>query len=175
MNRFLSSIAWIAVIAAATMAGMMVADSQAADTQAVGAQADTIQPFAPDSFRRIVAQEKGRPFVVMLWSLDCAYCQPSFAALAAARKTHGVDVITIATDPADDAETARLIARELSASGLTGDAWAFGPWPPEQLRHAIDPRWRGELPRSYWFGADGKVAAHSGLISAATVAKYLAK
>lgn len=131
--------------------------------QAVHA-AEAIQAFEPDSFRQIVASKAGKPFVVMVWSLDCAYCAQSFETLAEANRKRGLDVVTIATDPVDDGESVRLITRKLEAYRLTGNAWAFGASPPEQLRYAIDPKWRGELPRSYWFGANGKVTAHSGVI-----------
>ncbi|OWW21350.1 hypothetical protein [Noviherbaspirillum denitrificans] len=133
---------------------------------------DSISAFGPDSFREIVASRQGKPFVVLVWSLDCAYCGPSFEALAEAKRKHGLDVVTIATDPAGDAETAKLIGKKLSAHGLAGKAWAFGPAPEEQLRYAIDPKWRGELPRSYWFGRDGKVVAHSGLVTRELAAEH---
>lgn len=137
--------------------------------------AEPIQAFGPESFRQIVAGKAGKPFVVMVWSLDCAYCAQSFEALSEAKKKHGLDVVTIATDPADDPESARLIAGKLSAYRLTGNAWAFGSAPPEQLRYAIDPKWRGELPRSYWFGSDGKMVAHSGTVSKERVSAYIGK
>ena len=127
--------------------------------------AETIQAFGPETFKQIVASKAGKPFVVMVWSLDCAYCAQSFEVLSEVRKKHGVDVVTIATDAADDSESAQLIARKLALFRLTRNAWAFGSSPPEQLRYTIDPKWRGELPRSYWFDSDGKAVAHSGLIS----------
>lgn len=143
--------------------------------QAADGTAGAVRPFEPDSFRQIVRSAQGRPLVVLVWSLDCAYCQPSFQALADAKKKYGVDVITIATDPADDAEAVQLIRKKLAASGLSSDAWAFGSSPPEQLRHAIDPQWRGETPRTYWFGRDGKAAAHSGLVDTRIVSRYLSR
>lgn len=139
------------------------------------AQAQAIRAFEPDTFKQIVASHEGKPFVVLLWSLDCAYCAPSFAALVDAKRTHGLEVVTIAADPVDDPETVKLISKKLSNFKLTGNAWAFGASPPEQLRYTIDPKWRGELPRSYWFGRDGKMVAHSGLISKELVATLMAK
>lgn len=127
--------------------------------------AETIQAFEPETFNQIVASRAGKPFVIMVWSLDCVYCAQSFEVLSDARKKSGLDVVTIATDSLEDGESLRLIATKLARFQLTGNAWAFGSSPPEQLRYAIDPKWRGELPRSYWFNRDGKVVAHSGLVS----------
>jgi thiol-disulfide isomerase/thioredoxin len=137
--------------------------------------AEKIRAFAPDSFGRIVASHSGKPFVVMVWELDCAYCQESFHALAQAQHKYKFSVITIATDRVDDAQASRLIRKKLDASGLGSNMWAFGAAPAEQLRYAIDPKWRGEMPRSYWFNADGKSVAYSGVITADTVSKFLPK
>jgi thiol-disulfide isomerase/thioredoxin len=136
---------------------------------------EKIRSFAPDSFRQIVAGHAGKPFVVMVWALDCAYCEPSFEALAEAKRKYKVSVVTIATDRADDQEAAGLITKKLKASGLASDTWAFGAAPEEQLRYAIDPKWRGEMPRSYWFNGRGEAVAYSGMISADTVSKLLPK
>jgi thiol-disulfide isomerase/thioredoxin len=137
--------------------------------------AEKIHSFAPDSLNRIVASQKGKPFVIMVWSLECDYCQPSFNALAEAKHKSRFSVVTIATDRADDPQAAGLIKKKLEASGLGTNIWAFGTAPAEQLRYAIDPKWRGEMPRSYWFNARGEAVAYSGLITAETVAKFLPK
>jgi thiol-disulfide isomerase/thioredoxin len=133
-----------------------------------------IKPFGPDSFAQITSGARGKPQVVMVWSLDCSYCEPSFAALAQAQR-RGLKVVTIATDPADDPEATALIRRKLAKSGLQAETWAFGPAPADLLRHAIDPSWRGEMPRSYWFDGKGQVRAYSGLINAERVAAMLPK
>lgn len=133
-----------------------------------------IKTFGLESFTQIAASAKGKPLAVMVWSLDCSYCEPSFAALARAQRS-GLKVVTIATDPADDEEAVTLIRRKLAHAGLVAETWAFGPAPAEQLRHAIDPKWRGEMPRSYWFDGKGQVRAYSGLITSDRVATMLAK
>lgn len=139
---------------------------------AVAAAEPAIRPFGPDSYAQIAAAADGKPQVVMVWSLDCSYCEPSFAALAQAQR-RGLKVVTIATDPVDDPEAVALIRRKLAKAGLQAETWAFGAAPAEQLRHAIDPNWRGEMPRSYWFDGRGRVRAYSGLIDAARVAQML--
>ena len=137
-----------------------------------GAADTAIKSFSPDSFAQIAAGARGKPQVVMVWSLDCSYCEPSFEALKQAQR-RGAKVVTIATDPADDAEATALIGRKLAKSGLQAETWAFGPAPADQLRHAIDPKWRGEMPRSYWFDGSGQVRAYSGVITAERVAAML--
>jgi thiol-disulfide isomerase/thioredoxin len=131
------------------------------------AAAETLCVFEPDSMQKIKTERAGKPTVsvIMVWALDCAYCIESFRALEQIRRHWKADVITIATDRADDAEAVAAVRKKLQAGGLRSQAWAFGSAPEEQLRYGIDPKWRGELPRSYWFNGQGKVVAHSGVIT----------
>jgi hypothetical protein len=130
----------------------------------------SIQPFGADGMARIAASQKGKPFVLVVWSLECEYCQTSLSALAREkRKQKDLNVVTLATDDAGDPQAVALMKKKLAASGLTGNAWAFGDAPPEQLRYAIDPKWHGEMPRSYWFNARGERIAYSGTITPALI------
>lgn len=132
--------------------------------------APAIQPFEPDSMERIVAARKGTPFVLMVWSLDCTYCQASMKALAEERrKRKDLHVVTLSTDSADDPQAVAMMRKKLHAAGLMRDAWAFGSAPAEQLRYAIDPKWHGEKPRSYWFNARGESIPYSGVLTAGTI------
>lgn len=134
---------------------------------------ETVRPFMPDSFEQIKASHVGKPFVVMAWSLDCTYCQESFSVLAEAKRKHQVSIVTIATDRADDRATESMIGKELAAAGLGSETWAFGSAPAEQLRYAIDPKWRGEMPRTYWFNAKGDAVGYSGAVTKDIAEKFL--
>lgn len=140
-------------------------------THAAGA-APSIQPFEPDGMARIVASQKGKPFVLLVWSLDCEYCQVSMKNLAQERRRKSLNVVTLSTDTLDDPQSVVLMQKRLAAAGLGANAWTFGAAPPEQLRYAIDPRWHGEKPRSYWFDARGERVAYSGVITAEIIAKF---
>ena len=141
--------------------------------QAVAGHA--VKPFDTESLAQIEAAHRGKPFIVVMWSLDCAYCGPTFAALAKARHQHRVAVETVATDPSEDRDTLDAIEHKLGGARLIGNAWAFvGAAAPEQLRYAVDPKWRGELPRTYWYDASGKRTAYSGLVSDVMVKRFMA-
>lgn len=140
-----------------------------------GYAAPAFQPFGPDSLERIVGSQKGKPFVLVVWSLDCAYCQASLHTLAKEKSKHkNLNVVMLATDSLTDTEAVPLMMKKLETAGMTNDAWAFGAASAEQLRYAIDPKWRGELPRSYWFNAQGKSVAYSGVITPEVIAKFTA-
>jgi hypothetical protein len=132
--------------------------------------APAIQPFEPDSLAHIVESRKGKPFVLLVWSLDCEYCQASLKALAQEKRKR-LNIVTLSTDALDDPQAAALMQKRLGSLGMTDDAWAFGSASPEQLRYAIDPKWHGEKPRSYWFDAQGKKIAYSGVLTPAAIAK----
>lgn len=136
---------------------------------------DGLRTFHPDAFKEIILQAGTKPLVVLIWSLDCSYCLSSFQALAKAKATQDIEVATIATDPFNDAEARQLISQKLQAGGLTGPAWAFGPWPSARLRYAIDPKWRGELPRSYWYKDGRLLVSRSGAVTDEMTMKYFLK
>lgn len=138
-----------------------------------GANAAALHSFEPDSMDRIVAAQKGKPFVVVVWSLDCEFCRASLETLAQARKQRkDLAVVTISTDEADDPELGPMMRERLGTLGMGRDAWAFGALPSERLRYAIDRSWHGEKPRSYWFNARGERVAYSGLITPAVIERY---
>ncbi|MFZ3289892.1 MAG: hypothetical protein WA191_23990 [Telluria sp.] len=136
--------------------------------------AQTIREFRTDNFAEVIAGHKGKPFVLILWSLDCEFCQASLNTLSRKKRSNRhLRIVTLGTDSLADEQAAALMKSRLAAFGLKDSAWAFGAEPPEQLRYAIDKKWHGELPRSYWFNADGEVTARSGVISAETVDRFL--
>lgn len=156
------------LIGAAACATMSVALSAHA--------AAAIQAFEADGMTRIMASQKGKPFVLVVWSLECEYCQTSLSALAREkRKRKGLNVVTLSTDAIDDPQAVALMKKKLGSTGMAGNAWAFGESPPEQLRYAIDPKWHGEMPRSYWFNARGERTAYSGVITPAVIARLSAR
>lgn len=135
----------------------------------------SMTPFEPGSLEQILVAHQGKPFVLIVWSLDCLYCQASLTALAKEKRLHPqMNIVTLATDPMGDAHTEGLLAARLRGVGLLAGAWAFGATPPEQLRFAIDPKWHGEMPRSYWFDAQGRRVAYSGILTPATIKRLSA-
>lgn len=163
--------------AIAVLAGMAVsAPANAANagiTVAAPARAAaSLKAFEPQSVEQITASHKGKPFVVLVWSMDCEFCQHSLDVLSKARADNpSFDIVTITTDPLSDAALSQMVKKRLSGIDLLADAWSFGAQAPERLRYAIDPRWRGEKPRSYWYDAQGQRVAYSGVITPALIGK----
>ena len=102
----------------------------------------------------------GKPTVIALWSSDCVHCKKNLRLLASlARSDRQVQVVTVATEP-ESPELARL----LDASGVKGARYAYGSDAPEALAYALDPAWRGELPRTLLLDGKGGRVAVSGVL-----------
>ena len=137
------------------------------------AQAHPVKPFEAASLEEIVASHRGKPFLLLVWSMDFAFCQTSLEVLAKARAADPtLAVVTVTTDPIADPVLAEQVRTRLASLRLQSDSWSFGDAPPEHLRYALDPAWRGEKPRSYWYDASGKRSAYSGLITAAKLVQW---
>lgn len=130
--------------------------------------ADAILPFERSSLKAIEKQHAAQPYWLVLWDLDCTYCAQSMKNLGAAQQGDPkLRIVSIATDPIS--EQAQLQAR-LQSYGLHGEAYAFGDDPPEALRYAIDPKWRGEKPRAYYYDGKGQRRAFIGVLSQERIA-----
>lgn len=132
--------------AAAANAGFVTLDR-------VGARA-LVDPAAHD-----------RPTVLALWSLECVHCKKNLALFGQLAKSHGgFEVLTLAVEP-----PAPALAEVLERFAVPGARYAYGSDMPEALAYAIDPNWRGELPRTLFFDGRGGVVAVSGVVGEADV------
>lgn len=136
------------------------------------AGAAELRPFEGDSLAAIKQKFAGRAFILTLWSTSCTHCVKELRLLGKLRRRdRGLPLVVVATDTPDDADD---ILAALKRFGLDGaNNWVFADPVPERLRHAIDPAWRGELPRSYLFDADHRRETHSGLLEEARLKTWL--
>ncbi|WP_265945214.1 TlpA family protein disulfide reductase [Dechloromonas sp. A34] len=126
------------------------------------AEAD-VRPFGPGSLQQIQDERSGKAFILTLWSATCIHCPSELKALGELVRQHpGLDIVLVAADtPADTPQLERLAADY----GLGRQAqWVFADAQPEKLRFAIDRRWFGELPRTYFFDARHRREANSGVV-----------
>lgn len=138
------------------------------------AEAAELQPFGRGEMARLLAAREGRAFVLTLWSVDCPHCGTTLRQLAALAKSEPrLDLVVVNTDGVG--ADAGAIAAKLAAVGLGKRAsWVFDD-APERLRFEIDRRWGGEMPRTYLFERDHKVAAYSGRIDGKVLKQWLAR
>lgn len=111
------------------------------------------------------------PTIIALWSTECQYCQENLRLYARmAKASPGLRLITLAAET-PSAE----LAAHLGRLKVGGKKYAYGPEEPEALAYAIDPAWRGELPRTLFFDGRGGRTAISGLVDEKTARRHLGK
>lgn len=131
-----------------------------------------IQPFMADSMQAIRSAQRGRPFVLVLWSVSCIPCREELPHWADwQRRYPDVAIVLVATDPpADTPLVRRALARQ---ADVPAASWAFADDYVERLRWSIDPAWYGEVPRTYLFDAAHRATGRSGRLDAAAVEHWL--
>jgi len=134
------------------------------------AQADNIQDFGPQTFAQLKSQYEGKPFVLSLWSVDCAPCRVELDMLGKLKQADpAFPLVVISTDSIEKREEAVDILQGYALDGVP--TWMFADTFVERLRFSIDPAWYGELPRSYFFAPDHSFTAHSGILTAEKLAE----
>lgn len=128
--------------------------------------------FEPGSLKKIVEQQQGKAFVLAFWSIGCTHCPAELKALGALKKAHPkMEVVLVAADSPDEAPQAEKVVRSYGLEKVP--QWIFSEEAPERLRFEIDPRWHGELPRTYLYDRSHAVQAVSGVIPPAQLAKWV--
>lgn len=138
------------------------------------AAAQELKPFVADSLKEIAAARQGKPFILGMWSLTCTHCREELALLSGLLKKHpDLDLVLVATDTPEESEA---ISATLRQSGLGGvEAWVFADPFVERLRFKIDPKWHGELPRTYLYDYSHKAQAFSGKLDPLRFEQWLKK
>jgi thiol-disulfide isomerase/thioredoxin len=112
-----------------------------------------------ETIRRAYA---GRPFVLSLWSVHCEPCRhemPLWRELQA--RYPDVRVVLVAADNPGEGERIKRFLERHDPGPV--ERWRYADDFEERIRHSIDPKWRGELPRTYFFDAAHKVEARTGV------------
>jgi thiol-disulfide isomerase/thioredoxin len=131
-----------------------------------------LRPFTADSLTAIKEKFAGRSFILTLWSTTCTHCARELRLLGKlVRNDPGLPVAIVSTDTPDDAADIHSALKRFGLDRM--DTWVFADGIPERLRHAIDPAWRGELPRAYLFDAVHRREAHSGPFDEARLKNWL--
>lgn len=127
----------------------------------------TVTPLSAAGVPALLAAPTHGERIIMLWALDCVYCEPNMQALAKLQRAHPhqVQLVTVATD--NITQHAHIAAR-LQAAGMQGyGARAYTEATPARLNFLIDSSWGGEMPRTIVIRAGGKRVAISGKLTQA--------
>ena len=120
-----------------------------------------LRPFDRNSLAAIRDAHTGRPFVLAFWSIYCEPCRDEMAQWRSLKRRYpDVPVVLVATDP--PAERARIVQFLARYDPGPVETWAFADEFGERVRYAVDPAWRGELPRTYLYDAGHRAVGRSG-------------
>lgn len=160
-----SAIAFAAFALAIGVAGY------AAPTQA---EPRDMRPFRAESVEAIRKSQAGKPFVLSFWSVTCEPCRAEMAVWRAMKKQYPqLRIVLVSTDGAGE----RALADKFLARYDPGavELWGFDDEFVERVRYAVDPKWRGELPRTYFYDAAHAREAHSGVVDEKTAKAWAAR
>lgn len=135
-----------------------------------GAQATAFLALDKATARKLVDPAAYRqPTVVALWSSDCVHCKKNFKLFSVlGRQDKTLRIVSVATEP----ESSEL-ASHLAVLPDSSPRYAYGSDAAEALAFALDPEWRGELPRTLLFDGKGGRKAVSGVLDETMVRKAL--
>lgn len=139
---------------------------------ALAAQAGEPRPFVAGSMQEIADARRGRPFILALWSLSCIHCAEELALFGKQlRSEPRLPLVLVSTDsPQERAQIAAMLKRH----GLArAENWVFAEPMVERLRFEVDRKWRGELPRTYFFDRDHRPLAFSGPAGPEFVSRWI--
>ena len=153
MSRFLFSIVSILMLSVS-----LLSNSAQAST------AVDLQSFELGSFEQIVSDKNKQDHLVILWSFDCPPCITELEKISDLHQQFPDYQLTlINTDAVDEQVRVKKILQQFNLAGLNN--WGFANSDEEKLRYDIDPRWYGDLPRSYFFPLQGKIKRLRGALT----------
>ena len=108
-----------------------------------------LKPFITGSYKQLLDNNANKPFMLVIWSTTCSSCLKDMALLNKMHKENPkVNMVMLATDDASESEQIQKILVKNELTGL--ENWLFADENPQKLRYEIDPKWYGELPRTYF-------------------------
>ncbi|HIL91907.1 MAG TPA: redoxin domain-containing protein [Cycloclasticus sp.] len=137
------------------------------------AMADTLmlKQWSTHSLEQVSQRYQHQPYLLVFWSLECPTCYKEFEALSAWKQKHpNANLIIVSTDSLNLASDVNAVLTEYQLE--QSDTWIFSDQPTAMVRNSIDPKWFGELPRSYFFDAEHQAHSHSGALTTLQLKKW---
>jgi thiol-disulfide isomerase/thioredoxin len=123
-----------------------------------------LKPFTTGSYQQLLASNVNKPFMLVVWSVDCPPCLKEMALLSDIHKNNpNLKMIMLAADELSNSEQIEQKLKQHQLDEI--DNWVFADENSQKLRFEIDPKWYGELPRTYFFDTAHQRTGISGVIS----------
>jgi thiol-disulfide isomerase/thioredoxin len=130
----------------------------------VQAESINLKPFTSGSYQQIVSNNAKKPFMLAMWSITCPSCIKDMAVLQSVHKAHPeLKIVMLSTDDIAESDEAQKILANNQLSDI--EHWIYAEQNTQKLQFEIDPKWYGELPRTYFFDKAGQREGVSGVLS----------
>jgi thiol-disulfide isomerase/thioredoxin len=128
------------------------------------AEPASLKPFTSGSYQQIVSNHAGKPFLLSIWSITCPSCIKDMEVLYAVHKAYPeLPIVMLSTDDVSETTSALQILEKNQLTDV--EHWIYSDENTQKLQFEIDPKWYGELPRSYFFDKAGQRDGVSGVLS----------
>jgi thiol-disulfide isomerase/thioredoxin len=132
----------------------------------------SLKVFQADSLEQIKKGHTGKPFILIVWSVDCLPCRQEFEMLRIVKNQYPeLNLSIVATESIEEFPQLSDILAEHQL--LQEDNWAFAETHSAKLRYQLDPRWYGELPRAYFYDKQHARFSISGKLVKSNVIEWL--
>lgn len=129
----------------------------------VQAEQAQLRHFTSGSYQQMLKDYVDKPFVLMIWSINCTSCLKKMPLMSELRKSMpDIHLIMLATDDTSATDRVKSILTENELN--QADNWIFADTNPQKLRYEIDPKWYGEVPRTYFVDKDHQRVGISGSV-----------
>lgn len=120
--------------------------------------------FTSGSYQQILTSHANRPFMLVVWSINCSSCLKDMALLSSIHKSRPeLKIIMLAADELSATEQVQQILDKNQLSDI--ENWVYAEENTQKLQFEIDPKWYGELPRTYFFDKVHQRTGVSGVLS----------
>lgn len=127
------------------------------------AQAES-SSFTSGSYQQLLVSNPNQPFMLIIWSVNCPSCLKDMALLSSIHKSRPeLKMIMLAADDLSATEQIKQILEKNQLSEL--ESWVYAEDNTQKLQFEIDPKWYGELPRTYFFDKTHQRTGVSGVLS----------
>ncbi len=120
--------------------------------------------FTSGSYQQLLASNANQPFMLVIWSVNCSSCLKDMALLNDIHKSRPeLKIIMLAADELSATEQVQQLLEKNQLSGI--ESWVYAEENTQKLQFEIDPKWYGELPRTYFFDKAHQRTGASGVLS----------
>lgn len=122
-----------------------------------------VNQFHADSYEQLLNAHKNNAFVLIIWSVDCSSCLKEMSLLNRIHKDNPqLKMVMLATDSPAEIEQIKKYQTQFQLSDI--EQWVFAEENAQKLRFKLDPRWYGELPRTYFYNKEHQRTGFSGVL-----------